>query len=486
MTQCPLCDKYLNGALSEEEETAYRAHLTSCAACRKRIAEWRSFEGRLKKWGASMPRREATVEEFHALMRLASIRREHGSRDRPRFSRIAVGLSLSATAAAVAVFFWMQPVAEPPRGIAVGIAQPHGEKLIQRIRPGDDIEAPEDSSLVADIAKDTVGLSPKTKLKIVRARNNRTRLLLKQGTAACRVSKRNAGEEFIVEAHPLTIKVVGTAFSVSRDASGKAQVAVLEGTVRVTDSQHRVYMLGAKEGILATADGKTEHVRHATEDSLEMTAALLSLDTADSEPTAPKLESESSVSVESETETENSKTTQPVAEPQAGDAAERAVRRKNPPLRTWRNWILQGQADRTSEAARRYLKASPNDPDVWAVLADCEKKQNNFKAAARAYEKVIAHGASAQRARASYRLASMLQSKLADHERAVELFLSYKKSAHAAPELLHLADVKIVRSLVALRRCKEAKDAAEHLRKQDISLLSSHLDKALAPCKLKD
>ena len=485
MNPCSQIEPYLNGALPEEAANAYRQHLAVCDSCRSRAESWRALESKLRAWADTQPVQEVTSADAFLLMRRAE------TAARPKsFNLFRILLVAAPTAAATALFIALTlrtpgvietPSSEP---IQVHILATDGTKSVLTLASKDVLEAPENTPVHADIEADTVGLSAKGKLRILNAKNRRTRLRLESGTIACKVAARTEGEEFVVEAGELTVRVVGTRFSVTRDASGKTGVTVEEGIVAVTDKDGSTAMLHAGEGIARDLEKDDWHVKQASEADLQLTASLLS-------PAAPiPIPEATPPSVEEETTGESMNTAEAptpedrpvIQEVKTEDSDTEIPIRKAPPLRKWQDWILSGRAENAASAMRRYLRGAPNDATVWALLADCERKTGKPEAAIKSYDKVRAIGTPAQSARAAYMEASLLQSR-GEHRRALELFNTYKQSAHASPELLRLAEVNIVRSLVALGRCEEAEAAAERTRGQGHTAISANVDKMLERCR---
>ena len=485
MNPCNQIELFLNGTLTEEAADAYRRHLASCDACRNRVDSWGEFETGLKTWASAQSIREVTPADAFALMRQAEIPA------RPRafnLFRIFLIAAPAATAAAVFLLLTLEaPVPKtetPSEPVQVRVTMADGTESLQTLSSTDALEAPESTPLHAAIEADTVGLSAKGKLRILSAKNRKTRLRLESGTVACKVAKRAEGEEFVVEAGELTVRVVGTRFSVTRDASGKTGVTVEEGIVAVTSNDGGTALLRAGEGIARDAEEEEWRVERASEADLRLTANLLSLDVPAPIPEAIPASATEETSQKSDEASESPTSVKAVAapNPREEDTDAETPIRKAPPLRKWQDWILSGKAGEAAGAMRRYLRGMPNDATVWALLADCERKIGNPEAAVKSYEKVRSLGAPAQAARAAYMEASLLQSR-GEHRRALELFETYKQSAHASPELLRLAEVNIVRSLVALGRCEEAEASAARARGQGRSAVSANVDKMLERCR---
>jgi ferric-dicitrate binding protein FerR (iron transport regulator) len=497
MMECNLLETYLNTGLTEEQTDAYRKHLASCSDCRDRVQHWYAFETRLRKWAAMEPVREALPAEAYNLMRRASAARKPEGK-KSLVIGLAAAFAVSAAAASLLAILYnpsIPPANQEAPSYALRIAAPGNAEIEKFINPNQAVEAPPESHIVASIQNDKVGLSPKTRIRVLRADKDKTRLSLEQGTVACKVAKRNNGGEFVVDAGDLTVKVVGTKFSVTREASGKCAVVVEEGTVIVRDKTGRELTMRANDRVETDANGRASNVERADAKSLEMTNALLNSDTAivfehtppgaespasfaisDAEGSAPSIPAPSDVTARAGVDTE-------ALTVDSFNLDTDSSQKQAPPLRMWQNWIMGGRVNDAAQAMRKFVKDNPEEPSVWALLADCERKEGNFRAAVRAYEKVMLLGNAKQRARAAYMAASVLQSQLGDHRRALKLFQSYKESSHAAPELIHLADVNIIRSLAALGRCSEAEAARNHIQKQGGSVISSNINQLVENCR---
>ncbi len=482
MRLCSKIDPYLNGALSAADAAEMHRHVTGCRACGGRLAEWQGFEARLRKWAGAVPVPDITPVDTYALMRRAvSSERQRPSRS-GAWVWIAASAATACVAAALFAVFLRAPSNEADRPVTIRVANAEGAQIVTKLGPDNTVEAPVDAHKVAFIENDTLGLSASAKVKVLRASDNKTRLRLEKGTVSCKVAKRQDGGEFVVEAGALTVRVVGTKFSVARDASGDTRVTVEEGRVAVTDASGKTAMLGPGQGLAADANGRASAPIAASPDNLELTALLLDPLSDVEQHRAKRPQEPEKASPTEPSEKAADEIFAPVA-PEESDTE--PTPRTAPPLRKWQEWIMSGRTTEAASAMRRYLAAG-DDPTVLALLADCERKEGNYKAAAKAYEKVIAKGNDKQRARALYMLGSLMQSQLGNHRRALELFETYKASAHAAPELMRLADANIIRSLVALGRCREAEEKAGQIQRGNGAVVSSNVDKMLEKCRASE
>jgi anti-sigma factor (TIGR02949 family) len=101
---CDKLDDYLDGTLSDEHRQRFRRHLDGCTACREAVEASRKIERLLQ---------QATLVDPPVQLRYKIKRQWH---DRARRRRLVVGVSLTAAAAAIGIYFSLswQPANAPP------------------------------------------------------------------------------------------------------------------------------------------------------------------------------------------------------------------------------------------------------------------------------------------------------------------------------------------------------------------------------------
>ncbi len=491
MKRCEKIDRYLNKALSDAEESAFSEHLVSCDECRTKTASWNEFEVRLKKWADYQPASEVSVIDVFSLMRAAaSISNRTQNQSRWKAVAISAAAVLSTTAIAIFILSYTSPSKiQNDEIVNVRVFDSMGIETIHKLKTGSELEAPSNKHMVASIQDDTIGLVSKAKLRILRAEKNRTLLRLESGKVSCKVAKRHEKGEFVVEAGQLSVKVMGTKFTVFLTPLGTTEVTVEEGLVQVTDQTGKVLMLKAGEKTASTQKGTIEKSFIADKNELLLTSRLLDpkaeleesvifaekthkkLSILDEPTSLPKeIRAEINLENEDKTETEQETETKPIA------------KLETPPIKKWEKMVIDGKVNEAVSSMRRYLNSTPDDTSVLALLADSERKRGNYSVSVKYYETVIAKGSPTQKARATYMLASVLQSHLGKYEQALKLFLEYTKSPYAVSELLKIGEINIVQSLVELRRCKEATDAAEKIKAKGGSFAISKIDRMIESC----
>jgi tetratricopeptide (TPR) repeat protein len=282
-----------------------------------------------------------------------------------------------------------------------------------------------------------------------------TRLSLERGSLACDVSERAVGGSFTVEASGFLVRVTGTRFLVDLGArASAARVVVSAGVVEVRrgagahglkagerlEIEEDVVVGPASEAELAEIDGlfggpPTTGEAVARVDALpdpESAAADQPSTDAGAAPFPP---------------------TRAVADGPGREADVEAVSE----LERWRELVIEGRLDEARSALRDHLAAHPADAEAWSLLADCERKRGSWNAAVEAYDELVSLSRGAQANRARFKAAQILQDRLGDHRRAVELLGRFVEGADPGGVLTAKARVRLARSLLALGRQDRAR-----------------------------
>ena len=503
MRPCDLRNVYLDAGLPPDETTAFEKHLAVCRDCSDWVYEWRMFERGVNRWAKSRTVSPVTVSEAAALVeRAEASRRRRGDGRYGRLSLVTVGMSVAAASAAVVMFMiFRTPEADSPQSRATPeIHAPVVQAVVSGLEETDvsvsvgaHLVAPSDRSVTAVIDKDRIALSSKGRMRLIRLDRGQVRLGLESGTVACRVDKRNAGEEFVVNAGDYSVRVVGTRFSVTRAPLG-VQVVVQEGAVRVEEAGGERWLLHA--GDLLTDSGGQPVVKRADSDALRRVDVLFESPRTTEGAEAAAMMTEEPAAPPPDEAFSPDRVTAPVPSEESvleettdlgfASVSSPAGKKKKEQIVAdipgWRKMVIDGRADDARREMRTYLKSSPNDSRVLALYADAARKSQSFQEAVRAYKKVIEIGDDANASRAMYMLGSLYQAPLAQHQKAVEMLQAYKKSGHVSHELSELTDVKIAKSLVALGKCRAAKQAIAHLLKQSGSFVVENARKMIESC----
>jgi hypothetical protein len=262
-----------------------QAHAASCPKCTEKLRERRAVRSLL---AAIEPVDPSELEwrriDKHVL--------EAMSRPRPSPWRIQLpwaigGLTAAAAAALLAVSVGKSstPVAPPkPPEVAVGVPRPvpvpaperaHVDALVlagraplaaaQRVPEGTHLQVAEAELLLQTAPATGVQLSPHADAYAVRLRDGETEWDLESGELRADVKPLTAGQSFRVRAGDVRVTVVGTAFTVARDAKGMVTVAVSHGRVKVERENvpGEVFVATGQEVRLAATEAAQGHALEA-------------------------------------------------------------------------------------------------------------------------------------------------------------------------------------------------------------------------------
>ncbi|MDP6946360.1 MAG: FecR family protein, partial [Myxococcota bacterium] len=152
---------------------------------------------------------------------------------------IAVAIAVAAT-----LVLAQRPVSAPPLSLEHLVTAPVAPKKIetQPVRPAPPVIA-SGAVLVAGstpenyeaFGRHRLTLEPGARVEVVAWSKRDLAVRLTAGRVIADIAKAFPGERIQIETTTSVVRVVGTRFSVSYDASGATQVAVTEGTVEVRD-----------------------------------------------------------------------------------------------------------------------------------------------------------------------------------------------------------------------------------------------------------
>lgn len=472
MKACARLHDYRDGLLQGPPRASFEAHLAECEKCRQSIALWSALErelGEMDREGKqNMPRTSA----WAAQELVARARGERGMTFAPRL--VAVAAAIAVVIVGVALFLARtgeEPAAEGRGSIATPssrgavveavvkyISPTATETVDLALAPGEVIPAAEESRTLLLLGRDRIGLDQPTRAVLAGADERQVRLKLLAGTVACEVAPRGEGQEFVVEAGEVTVRVVGTRFMVSR-TEGSTTVLVDEGAVEIHRRGKQPETTKAGQGLEILAGGAAKRI----EASPEARAQLDQLVAEHQREQQPHRE----IDAPEVTPSTTSSSGPPAAGETGADRGSRAAG-----VETWRAWVLAGRYDDAERALTAHLARHPRDAEALVLLADCRRKAGRWRAAVSAYERLIETAAPSRANMARFQAGVLYQERLGEHAAAAQLFEGYLRSASAKP-LKSEAMLRLGKSLLALGRTQRAEAVLrETAARQDGSMAS--------------
>jgi tetratricopeptide (TPR) repeat protein len=311
-----------------------------------------------------------------------------------------------------------------------------------------ELSVPGQGRLVFEIGGDRIGLGAESKVEILQADSNETRIKLGRGKVAVKIEPRKKRGSFSVEAGIFAVKAIGTRFEVSMFSSSRIEVSVDEGEVLVAGPGETLHKVKQGQALKLGHEGAWNYasLKEADRNDLDELLDPLSQNPPNRRDPGQKTiakrprEKESPVP---EANLEFGKELEPVRD-----------------LDLWRSLILDGRFERAERELEAYLEISPEDASAWLLLANCRRKIKNWEGAVDAYRRVIENGSPQTAASARFDAALILQDKLFRYREAAALYYEYLE----APLLLEAeAMVRLSRSLVKLNRDKEAREMLEQV-----------------------
>jgi len=157
-----------------------------------------------------------------------------------QWALMAGGAVAAAVAAVALVPGTPSPTASPDaapvvaRGVGTTLSPPSVEpRLGPALATGVVLKAGTEVKSITGFGRHALKLSAGSEIRLDTWRSDEVRLTLITGTLRCDVQRANAAEVFAVTAGETTVRVVGTTFEVSLDASGAMAVQVIHGEVAV-------------------------------------------------------------------------------------------------------------------------------------------------------------------------------------------------------------------------------------------------------------
>ncbi len=449
MRSCEMISSYLDGRLETAGAHEFEEHMRDCAECASAVEAWRDIENRLveaSKSEKSFP--DPSAHEALRLVQRAELRKKSYF-SQPHFWAVRVTVAaLIIIAGALGVFtgrLMNPPAPVDPASASAGSVD---DTLTYR--------TDSNSRTTVRLASDTIGLGPSSSI-LVTASGPTVRLVLQEGSVACEVSRRTAGESFSVETPDFTVEVIGTRFLVDLDGAGEqAKVIVSEGKVNVRGAKIGKHSLVA--GQVLDIDSVLE-VRLADNEDLIALNDLLP-EASSSQPLAVPADESPRPDAGEFTGIGSAGSRNDVAMEVAGATPDshETIDSELSSISKWREWVIEGRLDEARFALRDHLVKNPADANAWSLLADCERKRSNWAQAVVAYDKLVALSKGERANRARFKAASIIQDRLGDHEGAVRALEQFLSQGGSGTLLEARAKVRLAGSLMALNRSERARE----------------------------
>jgi ferric-dicitrate binding protein FerR (iron transport regulator) len=422
---CSQAQAYLDRTLPAAEAAQFEAHAAGCADCQKLVGSWQRFQEAYRT-GTHRLSAEPTDADARRLMARA-LAGERVAHRPPRWIWIAAAAAAGVVVVA-AVIWRSRPLPETPVYAIDATGQ-------QAPVSGGALKAPADRPAAFALGLDRLGLSAGSRVELSARDARRVRVVLQRGSVAAAVHHREKGQSFEVHVGSATVTVVGTRFRVSALPEGFG-VDVAEGHVRVEDSGHTYDVLGGQS--LRATRGEVQIAPSPVDDFDEL------------HPERAPVEADAGVAAEA---------------PDAGSAPEPAHLVPAARIAAWRHAIAAGDSARVLEEARRAMRESSRQAEVWQVMGDAYRHGGANAEAARAYERAIALAGPEEGDRSRVLLASLLMERLGDPGRAEAVLRAYLRRPHASA-LDAQARVNLAKALRALGREAEARHELERVVRQ--------------------
>ncbi|MEE8408633.1 MAG: FecR domain-containing protein, partial [Myxococcota bacterium] len=366
MTQCHQIDAFLDRRMSSDEAAEFESHAARCADCAAMIEQWGDIEREVTKIADARWGYEPTPMAAQRLVQRAT-RRSH-ERVRPAWG-LRLGVGFAAAAAVVLAVVGVQLISPaPPATLRLALIDGETDApLVDVANAGTILASAGQRRVLVQLGDDRVGVSRFSRVEIVEAVANHTRLKLHAGSVGLRVAKRKAGDIVEVEVAGTLVTVVGTRFMVSLPPAGGIEVNVAEGRVRVEVPGHESVEVSAEEALHVTKAGGVRTTPMSTHAGRSLGRLLRDPDELPATATRAAAEREK----------------------QSTRSPSHALHRRPTPTRAkveadldlWRDWVLAGRYDAAERSLVGYLKSAQRDVEAWSLLADCRRKKNDWTGA---------------------------------------------------------------------------------------------------------
>ncbi len=413
MKTCDQLGDYLAQLLDVNARAVVEAHLQECSACRAAAQQAEKVDKSLR---AFLLQREFQVSPL-TTRRLPDLVKTQRREQRARGVRTAFAGMAAATLALVLIV--ARRNAESPLrandanvGAANASTAPQvpkitllfeeGAKLSDPTLPGArHLDVPGDGRLVVRAGEDIIGLGARSQAELPEGQPQDSVIRLASGVVAVQAAHRSAQGSLSVRAGGYTVRVVGTRFVVTWDGVSHLLVGVSEGVVRVVDphggerSVRPGQQMTFSEQDPGTLEALGSEALHSMDQALDAARQPASPAPFRGEPAV--LRSQPSVSaIASELD----------------DASIKQL-------------ILEGAYARAERALLARVGAAPRDAAAWWLLGECRRKAGQSQQSVSAYRRLIEVGGPAERNRARYQAALILEERLNSPAAAIELYRAY-------------------------------------------------------------
>jgi len=440
MSRCGDISAFLDGRLERDEAERFEGHLEGCAVCRREVEAWQAITARI----ADVSNADAAAADPTAHEQLRLVQRAEIERDLPRLGTVRLALAASVLLAlgVVTGFFLAGPTTAPT-----------GPEKTSADDGAPSYTTDASSRTSVRLGDDAIYLGPVSRVRVL-ASGSETHLALDRGSLACEVADREGAGSFSVETPGFSVRVTGTRFLVELGADERpARVVVSAGAVEVR-SGHATHRLGQGRALELAADAL---VREAS------AAELTALERLLGGPPSARTEL-AGIEPPGQPDTDTAPPPAAHAAIGAGSTVARPAGSSTSELERWRAWVIEGRLDEARSALRSHLESHPRDAAAWSLLADCERKRASWDDAVAAYDELVSLSAGEQADRARYKAALILQDRLGDHRRAIELLERFVEGGTSGGGLLvDKARVRLARSLAATGKLSRARTQLEQV-----------------------
>jgi tetratricopeptide (TPR) repeat protein len=281
------------------------------------------------------------------------------------------------------------------------------------------------------------------------------------------VTPRRGDGEFVVEAGPHRVTVVGTRFAARLGPADSLEVAVAQGAVEVRTGGERVHRVEAGGRVEIGADGNAVLEPLSADERQDLSwllgrRARRAIATAPPQPGGPEPIAnavEDEAPVETETGAAATSTPRPAADdpPAAAEEVEG--------LDTWERWIVEGELARAEQAIGAHVAAHPIDHRAWAALGHCRRKASKWAGAVSAYLEAARVGPASSANQHRFRAGTLLQDRLGRHSQAAQVFEEYLRHPGAGSLRLDV-ELRLARAYLATGRRGAARQILERIAGQ--------------------
>ncbi len=480
MRGCSNLEDYLVEKLERKSKAEFQAHIGQCSKCREEVSDWSVLKEQISDWASVRKLPEPSPGEAASLVVSLRPRTARPLWRQPVFYG---GLAAACLATFVVVFLMNTPVHENGAGtsrednrVTRIVQEPElpetpveqspirvlysleGELPSSKGTSARQLSVPGEGRLLLGVGSDHVAVGAHSKIEVLKAEADETRIKLLDGSVAAEVEPRDGRGSFAVEARSFIAKVVGTRFMVSMLPDSRIQVAVDKGRVEVVEPDETVHAVSEGQVLEFGKKSPWSYSPLAAENRLELNG-LLSATEMDEQAIAAEEGTESEEP--SDRSEQNSKRSARKREENRGSQSfeEFAPARQAMDMNAVRTLILEGRYAQAEAALGIHLKAAPDDVAGWSLLATCLRKSGKWRGAVTAYRQVIEKGKPQVANAARFDAAVLLQDKLGKHSAAGSLLKEYLEG----PLLL---EAEALLRLARARMQSGRKDEARRLLRQ--------------------